>query len=32
MGPTSCAYKIHLNHILTQNGIPTQILSMTDTP
>lgn len=30
MGPASCACKTHLNHILTQNGISPEILSMTD--
>ena len=31
MGPASCTVKTPLNHILTQNGIPPGILSMTDT-
>ncbi len=30
-GPASCAVKTPLTHILTRNGIPLQILSMTDT-
>jgi len=30
MGPASGAAKTPLNHILTKNGIPPEILSMTD--